>query len=265
MMDKEDFKDVRVEKYGHHVSNETFIFSKYLKPPRHFLAIKGGYNVAFNNCQHFVRRFFYQVSIPREARDFLRLPFIAKDLWFSGMSESNLREILHNIKSGDQTVSGNYLGIAHANNSIVFFKKKLELFLKHFLERGADAVMLDLSTGAAEAVDASQSTKEMAISLSKKAQNIVDVIEKANQAVNSAAERAPPTKDAPEADSSRETFNVEKLEKATKTAVEELKALEQLMEGFLENVLETAAKVRGVRKLVEKNLKTVETAESMWR
>jgi hypothetical protein len=110
---EEEFRNICVEQHGHPISNETFIFSKYIKPPRHFLTLKGNYNVAFNNCQHFVRRFFYQVSIPRNGQDFVRLPIVAKELWLSGMSENNIWDILHNIKSGELTVSCHHLSIAH--------------------------------------------------------------------------------------------------------------------------------------------------------
>jgi hypothetical protein len=111
MMGKsKEVASIRVEQDGHVVGQDGFSFSKYRSYVYYPTTGKGGYSAAFNNCQHFVRRFFSQVFIPNGPKDLLEWPSIAKELWFSGLSKSTAQDILQAVKS-------NNLSVCHASSS----------------------------------------------------------------------------------------------------------------------------------------------------
>jgi hypothetical protein len=95
---------VHVERDGHPIATDGFSFSKYRNYVNLPTTGKGGYNAVFNNCQHFVHRFFNQVFVPNGHRDVLEWPSIAKELWFSRLNKATVQDILQVVKSNNLSV-----------------------------------------------------------------------------------------------------------------------------------------------------------------
>src|SRR5215510_15093104 len=105
MMGKsKEYTSIRVERDGHVVGQDGFSFKKYRNYIYYPTTGKGGYSAAFNNCQHFVRRFFNQVFIPNGPKDLLDWPKIARELWFSSLSKATAQNILQAVKSNNLSV-----------------------------------------------------------------------------------------------------------------------------------------------------------------
>jgi hypothetical protein len=191
MMDKsKEAKSVRVEEHGSIVGHH-FLYSKYRTLSYGLTLNKGHYSALFNNCQHFVFRFFNQVSTPGGVKDITEWPSIARELWFSGMNPERKTEILGKIRRNELSVS--LLLIMYDIRITVAYVTKVEFLLEFLLMKGATAATDGLAKDAATAAEAAARTQTVAEAAAAEVGEMIKAAEKAVKAAQAAAEMAKAT------------------------------------------------------------------------